>query len=53
MINSDKAKKELGWTPSLNFKETIKMTVEWYKCCFFENKTEEITRKQIEYFLKK
>jgi CDP-glucose 4,6-dehydratase len=53
MINSDKAKKELGWTPSLNFKETIKMTVEWYKCCFFENKTEETTRKQIEYFLKK
>ena len=53
MISSDKAKKELGWTPSLDFKETIKMTVEWYKNFFFENKVEEITRKQIEYFLKK
>jgi dTDP-D-glucose 4,6-dehydratase len=53
MISSDKAKTELGWTPSLSFKETIKMTVEWYKNCFFENKVEEITRSQIEYFLRK
>jgi CDP-glucose 4,6-dehydratase len=53
MISSDKAKKELGWSPSLNFKETINMTVEWYKSCFFENKVEEITRDQIEYFLRK
>ena len=53
MISSEKAKKELDWTPSLNFKETISMTVEWYKSCFFENKIEEITKKQIEYFLRK
>ena len=53
MISSEKAKKELDWIPSLNFKETISMTVEWYKSCFFENKIEEITKKQIEYFLRK
>tara|TARA_B110000967_G_scaffold205684_1_gene250742 strand:- start:916 stop:1980 length:1065 start_codon:yes stop_codon:yes gene_type:complete len=53
MISSEKAKKELDWAPSLNFKETISMTVEWYKSCFFENKIEEITKKQIEYFLRK
>ena len=53
MISNDKAKKELNWSPSLNFNETIKMTVEWYKKCFFENNIEEITTKQIEYFLDK
>ena len=53
MISSEKAKKELDWTPSLNFKETISMTVEWYKSCFFENKIEEITKKQIAYFVRK
>ncbi|WP_415303646.1 CDP-glucose 4,6-dehydratase [Candidatus Pelagibacter sp. Uisw_090] len=53
MIANRKAKKELDWSPTLNFKETIKMTVEWYKNCFFENNAEETTRKQIEYFLRK
>ncbi len=53
MISNNKAKKELDWSPTLNFKETIKMTVEWYKCSFFENNIEEITRKQINYFLQK
>ena len=53
MISNHKAKKELNWSPSLNFKETIKMTVEWYKECFFKNNIEEITKKQIEYFLSK
>ncbi len=53
MISNNKAKKELDWTPTLNFKDTIKMTVQWYKSCFYENKVEEITRKQIEYFSKR
>ena len=53
MISNHKAKKELNWSPTLDFKETIKMTVDWYKDCFFENKAEETTRKQIEYFLRK
>ena len=53
MISNHKAKKELAWSPTLNFKETIKMTVDWYKNCFFENNAEEITRQQIEYFSRK
>ena len=53
MISNNKAKKELNWSPTLNFRDTIKFTVEWYKSCFYENKVEEITRKQIEYFSKK
>jgi len=53
MISNNKAKKELNWSPTLNFNDTIKFTVEWYKNCFYENKVEEITRKQIEYFSKK
>ena len=53
MISNHKAKKELGWSPTLSFKETIKMTVEWYKNCFFENKAEETTVEQIEFFLGK
>ena len=30
-LNCDKAKKLLNWEPVLNFQETIKLTVDWYK----------------------
>ena len=30
-LDISKAKDELGWTPHLNFEETVKKTVEWYK----------------------
>ena len=30
-LNSNKAKKKLGWKTSLNFKETIKLTIDWYR----------------------
>lgn len=30
-LNCDKARRHLGWTPTLRFEETIRMTVEWYK----------------------
>ena len=30
-LNSSKAKKYLGWTPNLNFEESIKMITSWYK----------------------
>ena len=53
MISNHKAKKELDWSPSLNFKETVSMTVDWYKKFIFENDAEKITRKQIEYFSNK
>lgn len=35
-LNCDKALADLKWLPSLNFDETVKMTVEWYKT-FYEN----------------
>ena len=31
ILNSDKAKNLLGWTPTLNIDKTIDFTVEWYK----------------------
>jgi CDP-glucose 4,6-dehydratase len=37
-LNCDKAMFDLDWQPTLNFEETIKMTVEWYK--FFYNDDE-------------
>ena len=30
-LNSEKAKKIIKWKPILNFKDNIKLTVEWYK----------------------
>ena len=30
-LNCDKALFDLNWQPALNFQETVKMTVEWYK----------------------
>ncbi|MBL8025656.1 MAG: CDP-glucose 4,6-dehydratase [Fibrobacteres bacterium] len=33
-LNIDKAKKQLGWKPKLDFKDTIRLTVEEYKCKF-------------------
>ena len=30
-LNCDKALSHLSWFPVLNFKETIKMTIDWYK----------------------
>ena len=34
-LNSNKIKKELGWSPKINFKEGIKLTFDWY----FKNKS--------------
>ena len=36
-LNCDKALTKLQWVPVLNFDETIKMTVEWYKI-YYEKK---------------
>ena len=30
-LNINKSKKELKWKPKLNFNETIRLTVDWYK----------------------
>ena len=36
-LNCDKALSDLNWQPTLKFKETVEMTVEWYKH-YYQNK---------------
>jgi CDP-glucose 4,6-dehydratase len=36
-LNCDKALFDLNWLPTLKFKETVKMTTEWYKFYYQEN----------------
>ena len=47
-LNSIKAKKTLNWKCKLNFEETIKLTVQWYKTFYFDKKEIfKVTRKQL------
>ena len=52
-LNIKKAKKELNWEPRLSLKDTIKLTVDWYKHFFKNKKTEKFTSDQIHFFLNK
>ena len=54
MLNIEKARKTLGWTPTLSAKDAIKNTVEWYKH-FYDKDCDmhEFTIKQIEDYEKK
>lgn len=51
VLNSDKAKNLLGWTPTLDIDKTIDFTVEWYKK-FYADKDDmyEVTMAQIAEF---
>jgi len=40
-LNCDKALFDLKWRPTLEFRETVRMTVEWYKQ-YYENDAESI-----------
>ena len=53
MLNSNKAKKEIFWKPKLNFNDTMKLTVDWYKSLHKNENLEEVTKQQIQFFLKK
>ncbi len=33
-LNCDKVLVDLGWTPAMQFEQTVQMTVEWYKCYY-------------------
>jgi CDP-glucose 4,6-dehydratase len=53
-LNCDKALFDLKWQPTLEFKETVQMTVEWYKH-YYQNSTDSIydfTMSQIEEYTK-
>ena len=52
-LDSKKSFKELKWRPKLNFKETIQLTVDWYKAPESNKDLEKITIKQIKFFIDK
>ena len=50
VLNSDKAKAELGWSNELKFEETIEWTINWYKNVYNGKDPLEETLKNIENF---
>ncbi|MFA7658001.1 MAG: CDP-glucose 4,6-dehydratase [Candidatus Gastranaerophilaceae bacterium] len=53
MLNIEKAKKTLGWTPAYSADEAIKKTVEWYKIFYSGEKMVEFTLEQIKNYERK
>ena len=51
-LNSEKSYKHFKWRTILDFKQTIKMTAEWYKN-FYDKKSKVITLNQIKFYFKK
>ena len=47
-LNCDKALLELKWTPSLEFIDTVRMTVQWYKEYYQNNDNSSMTSRQID-----
>ena len=54
-LNCDKALFELNWKPTLEFEETVKMTVEWYKVYYQSNNLSmyDFTLSQIDAYINK
>jgi len=52
-LNCDKALFDLNWLPSLQFEETVKMTVEWYKVFYekFDNSMYDFSVEQISEYI--
>ena len=48
-LNCDKALSHLRWEPALNFEDTIRMTIEWYRKYYLDNSVDmqEFTNHQI------
>ena len=59
VLNSSKANKKLKWKTNLNFSQTVKFTVDWYKDYYFikKNKIKStiyyVSKKQIDLYIKK
>lgn len=53
MLNIEKAKKVLSWTPTYNADEAIRETVEWYKRFYSGEKMLDFTFEQINYYQNK
>ena len=52
-LNSDKAYKKLKWKNTLNFKETVQMTAEWYDSYLKDKNVKKKTLDQINFYKKK
>ncbi len=39
-LNCNKAKENIDWSPVMSFDETVKMTIDWYKEFYLENKVD-------------
>jgi CDP-glucose 4,6-dehydratase len=50
MLNSNKARTELGWSDKLSFEESVKWTIDWYKNVYNGNDPLEETLKNIKSF---
>jgi len=51
-IDATKAKKKLGWFPTYNMKNTVRITTEWYLKVLKKRKTpRDITDEQIESYM--
>jgi len=50
MLNSNKARTELGWSDKLSFEESVKWTIDWYKNVHNGNDPLEETLKNIKSF---
>ena len=52
-LNIEKSKRILKWKPKYKIRESVKLTIQWYKDVFNSKTTpEDITRKQILNFMK-
>ena len=52
-LNISKAKKEIGWSQTLDLNSTINLTVDCYKSFIKKENMTIITKKQIEFFFNK
>ena len=50
LLNSNKARTELGWTDKLTFEESVKWTIDWYKNVHYGSDPLEETLKNIKSF---
>ena len=51
-LNCDKALNLLNWKPTLNFSQTVKFTIDWYKSFYTKNGSEKLqTEKQIKKYM--
>jgi CDP-glucose 4,6-dehydratase len=51
-LNCDKARFELGWQAKWDFEMAVQMTIDWYKGYFGKQDVEQVTRRQIEEYMR-